>query len=219
MRIGFIELERRVKTLEDRLAGQRKPLTFTDPECNTPCTASLEQKIERLAAYFEKRAKENTKRADDLDSKIMTTLPYYLSGKSDAYQRAAEKVREVLGEPKPVSYPMYTPTAEESKVWKDNPKWTEPMFKKPAEYPAEYPAVSSYSQQEIAHAVSFVASASVKPAEKWVIDTKAKGYPNDPWGPSGDPDVCGEFPSKAAADAAIAKDRATTVVRRARRID
>ena len=60
---------------------------------------------------------------------------------------------------------------------------------------------------------------AVKPAERWVIDMRYKDSLNDPWEPSGDSDVRGEFPSKAAADAAIAKNKATTVVRRARRID
>jgi len=35
------ELERRLSLLEDKLAGQ-KPLTFTAPECNTPCNAGEE---------------------------------------------------------------------------------------------------------------------------------------------------------------------------------
>ena len=125
MTIGFIELERRVKALEDRLAGQRKSLTFLDPKCNTPCNAyeepkptekyrppaesTIGQSIERVAAYFEKRAKENTKRANDLDQKVQRQLmtwedgkraersSYYFSGKADTYARAAEKLREVLG--------------------------------------------------------------------------------------------------------------------------
>ena len=112
MTIGFIELERRVKALEDRLAGQRKSLTFLDPKCNIPCTASLEQKIERLIAYFERHSRENQKRSEKLDKELQTTLmsctdykcnehsSYYLSGKADAYARAAEKLREVLGKPK-----------------------------------------------------------------------------------------------------------------------
>ena len=111
MTIGFIELERRVKALEDRLAGQRKSLTFLDPKCNIPCTASLEQKIERLIAYFERHSRENQKRSEKLDKELQTTLmsctdykrnehsSYYLSGKADAYARAAEKLREVLGKP------------------------------------------------------------------------------------------------------------------------
>ncbi len=74
MTIGFIELERRVKALEDRLAGQRKSLTFLDPKCNIPCTASLEQKIERLIAYFERHSRENQKRSEKLDKELQTTL-------------------------------------------------------------------------------------------------------------------------------------------------
>ena len=118
------ELERRVRTLEEKLAGQ-KPLTFTVPECNTPCNAYEEpkpteeykppaespigQSIERLAAYFDKHAKENTKRAEKLDKELTSNFhpwdeygkksksSYYFSGKADTYARAAEKLREVLG--------------------------------------------------------------------------------------------------------------------------
>ncbi len=174
------ELEARIDALEDKLAGQ-KPLTFLDPECNTHCTASLEQKIERLIAYFERHSRENQKRSEKLDKELQTTLlswtdykrnehsSYYLSGKSDAYQRAAEKLRELLGEPKWAG----------TKVTREVPK---------------------------------------KPAEKWVIDMRSKGS-NKSWLISGDSDVCGVFPSKAAAEEAIAHNGAVTVERRARRID
>jgi acetylornithine deacetylase/succinyl-diaminopimelate desuccinylase-like protein len=176
-----IEMERRLQMLEGKLSGQ-KPLTFTAPECNIPCNAGeevLREKIERLAAYFEKHARDNRKRSDRLDLTMSTTLmptrdaeraersSYYLSGKSDAYARAAEKVREVLGEP---------------------------------EYPEMF-------------------GGEPKPAEKWTIDMRAKGYPNDPWGPSGDYDVYGTFPSKEEAEKAIAGNKAQLVERRARRID
>ncbi len=121
MTIGFIELERRLSVVEEKLAGRAvdmlksKPLTFTDPECNTPCNAAeevLRDKVERLIAYFEKHARENEKRAEKIEKSRteafhqfdkaikMDRSSYYLSGKSDAYQRAAEKVRELLGEPK-----------------------------------------------------------------------------------------------------------------------
>jgi hypothetical protein len=68
--------------------------------------------LQKLAAYFEKRARENEKRANKLEKEIREEFSpwdnytekdrssYYLSGKADAYKRAAEKVREVLGEPK-----------------------------------------------------------------------------------------------------------------------
>ena len=74
---------------------------------------SLGQKIEHLIAYFEKRAKENNKRADALDKKARTSLQaledcenterssYFFSGKADSYRNAAAKVQELLGDPEP----------------------------------------------------------------------------------------------------------------------
>jgi hypothetical protein len=93
------------------LQAQRtpKPLVFSE-EDNTPCTAAIEVKIERLIAYFNKRAKENERRAtkeesqkeelrvDSMEEFVQKDrTSYYLSGKADSYRRAAEKVKEFLG--------------------------------------------------------------------------------------------------------------------------
>ena len=71
----------------------------------------LHHKVEQLIAYFTRRAKENTKRADKEErevKKMRSVLrfstaqeyedsSYYFSGKSSAYENAARKVREILG--------------------------------------------------------------------------------------------------------------------------
>lgn len=195
MTIGFIELERRVKALEDRLAGQRKSLTFLDPKCNIPCTASLEQKIERLIAYFERHSRENQKRSEKSDKELQTTLlswtdykrnehsSYYLSGKADAYARAAEKVRELLGEPK---YPaMFGGKAPSGKTA------TGAVY----QYPFE-----DYN----------------KPAEKWIVEVDSRGS----WKRS--QVVPLEFATELEATQAMAeadKRYGMFITRRARRID
>lgn len=259
MTIGFIELERRVKALEEKLEGQ-KSLTFTDPECNTPCTASLEQKVERLISYFDKRSRENEKHSEKLDKEFRlrfcfgqtasatSTAPTTSQGKADAYERAAEKVRELLGEPKSAAYPMYTPTAEESKVWKDNPKWTGPTFKKPAEkwivefksssgdygrsldVPEEFSsetaaltAIAEVERRSTAGTKRRARRIDVLAPEKWITEYRSKRYPDLSWVRSGDLDVRGIFASKVEAEAAIAKNEQNmggykTIVRRARRI-
>lgn len=62
---------------------------------------------ERLISYFNKRAKENKKRSEKLENKKKTfhrldeytqdeRSSYYFSGKSEAYENAAHKVKELL---------------------------------------------------------------------------------------------------------------------------
>lgn len=76
-----------------RLPGQILPCT---------CTAELEVKLNRLVAYFEKRAKENEKRAKNEAiaggwcDESADRSAYYFSGKADSYRRAAEKLKELL---------------------------------------------------------------------------------------------------------------------------
>lgn len=88
-----------------------KPLTFKEFE-NTPCTAELEVNLEKLATYFERRARENKRRAEKLEKKIngfhdvneyldSVKSSYYFSGKDDTYTRAAQKVRELLSSKEP----------------------------------------------------------------------------------------------------------------------
>src|ERR1700686_5062311 len=91
-----------------------KPLVFKASD-NVPCTAEIEVAFEKLASYFEKRAKENARRAEKEEEKVTAQQRkelrdwsyhaevgadrsgYYFSGKADSYKRAAEKVREILG--------------------------------------------------------------------------------------------------------------------------
>lgn len=97
-----MEIERRLQTLEDYYRG-------TPSE--QPKAASLEslgQKIEHLIAYFERRDRENAKRAEKLEKKLATEFnpwdqsaqlersSYFFSGKSEAYANAAQKIREIL---------------------------------------------------------------------------------------------------------------------------
>ncbi len=62
---------------------------------------------ERLISYFNKRAKENKKRSEKLENKKKTfhrleeyvqdeRSSYYFSGKSEAYENAVRRVRELL---------------------------------------------------------------------------------------------------------------------------
>jgi hypothetical protein len=82
---------------------------FFDKTAETPCTAEIEVEFEKLATYFEKRAKENARRAEKEENKRFPNVAsyaegvqsdrssYYFSGKADSYKRVAEKVREILG--------------------------------------------------------------------------------------------------------------------------
>lgn len=83
--------------------------TYTYKVDNSPCTAELEVKLNKLVAYFEKRSKENEKRAEKNESdanrwnseypanaKLADRSGYYFSGKADSYKRAAEKLKELL---------------------------------------------------------------------------------------------------------------------------
>lgn len=80
-----------------------------------PCTAAVEvqlEKLEKLATYFDRRARENAKRAEKLEGKLTTFTSlvdivksergaYYFSGKEDSYKNAAQKVRDLLAHKKP----------------------------------------------------------------------------------------------------------------------
>lgn len=91
-----------------RVEAENKPLAFDVPI--TPCTSELEVKLQKLAAYFKKRAKENTKRAEKLDYEVRNTFmrpgesvqknnsAYFFSGKVDSYENAARKIMELLGD-------------------------------------------------------------------------------------------------------------------------
>ncbi len=86
-----------------------KSLVFSE-DITTPCTAEVEvlrQKIDRLKAYLLRHARENNKRAEELDKKVQDWTSfrpsqdckssYYLSGKGEAYANAHKKVMEILG--------------------------------------------------------------------------------------------------------------------------
>jgi len=84
-----------------------KGLVFKETD-NIPCTAELEVKLGKLATYFDRRARENGKRAEKLEANLKTFTnltdmvkseqgAYYFSGKEDSYKNAAYKVRELLG--------------------------------------------------------------------------------------------------------------------------
>ena len=88
-------------------APVQKPLMFGE-ECNEPCTAELEVRLRKLAKHFEMRAKENHRRANREERKADTFQDinnfvqhdrsgYYFDGKAYSYERAAAKIREVLG--------------------------------------------------------------------------------------------------------------------------
>ena len=83
-----------------------KSLVF-DEASNVPCTAALEVNLQKLVSYFEKRARENERRAKREEAKLLTfhkleeiagveRSSYYFSGKADSYKRAAEKLKELL---------------------------------------------------------------------------------------------------------------------------
>lgn len=105
----------------ENLHNTPKPLAFSERD-NVPCTAELEVKLQKLATYFTKRAKENKKRAEREEQfaerkRAWTNLSdaqehdrssYYFSGKADTYERAAAKLREALGETVPFGGASYT---------------------------------------------------------------------------------------------------------------
>jgi FtsZ-binding cell division protein ZapB len=78
-----------------------KPVPPLTHECVTG-------KAAKLAAYFEKRAKENTRRSEKLEAEKNVLKyaeqhiqnehsSYYFSGKADSYTRASQKVKEAFG--------------------------------------------------------------------------------------------------------------------------
>ncbi len=75
------------------LLKEGKPLTFQVSECNTPCTAELEVRLEKLAKYFETRAEENHRYKENHGNDYSG---YYFAGKASSYTHAAVKLREIL---------------------------------------------------------------------------------------------------------------------------
>ena len=58
-----MDVKHEIKELQHRVKRLEKPLLILEKD-NVPCTAELEVKLQKLAAYFTKRAKENKKRAE-----------------------------------------------------------------------------------------------------------------------------------------------------------
>lgn len=92
------------KEIED--LKKSKTLVFSESD-NTPCTAELEVSLQNLAMYFDRRARKNKRRAENLEKSLNTFVnletiveiergAYYFSGKADSYERAAQKLREAL---------------------------------------------------------------------------------------------------------------------------
>jgi hypothetical protein len=150
-----------------------------EPKSSTVAKGSLGAKITKLAAYFEKRAKENTKRAKDKEEQSKSlrvggfcsnwaneaeNSGYYFSGKADTYQRASEKVKELLREP-------------------EEPK----MF-------------GGFSTPAGATVTGSTVDLEDKPAERWVVEC----YIVKSWQPSGNTGLYKvEFASEEEAQRAI----------------
>ena len=221
-----------------------------EPKPSTFAEGSLGVKITKLAAYFEKRAKENAKRAKDKEEQSKSlrvggfcsnwaneaeNSGYYFSGKADSYQRASEKVKELLREPE-------EPTVSDAPAekWIGDPE--EPTF---SDAPAEKWVVECHfpegwlpsgntglckvefaSEEEAQRAIEEYGSEPLKyrvvrkglatlhqdVPEKWIVE--AEFYSG--WYRSAS--VPEEFTTKSEADAAIAK-QTDGVLRRARKVD
>ena len=165
---------------------------------------------DRLVAYFEKRAKENYKRAvkeENLGNIQAERSGYYFSGKADSYERAADKVRELLGEPP-------TPTTCTRKS---------PHVCTESGPCNGYPALNlnDYGIYETPEKTEHWEwrYAKTKP-EQWITEFRTKGKERA-WKRSGNEGLNGIFNSEKEAQAAVDADapRSMTIVRRVRRID
>jgi hypothetical protein len=166
----------------ENLHNTPKPLAFSEKD-NVPCTAELEVKLQKLATYFTKRAKENKKRAEHEEQlakrkRAWTNLSaaqehdcssYYFSGKADTYERAAAKLREALGEPVSFQYGG----ASYTHIFIDEAK---NLITPPEFLSGTWPALFGG-----------------KPKEKWVVERDFE----EGWSRSMDYD--GVYPSEAAA--------------------
>ena len=108
-------LKAEVEALKNKVYGKSTTLNISELN-NSPCTAQLEVDLEKLANYFEKRSRENERRAKKEEAKLLTfhrlgeivsteRSAYYFSGKADSYKRAAEKLKELLKGSKVVPEP------------------------------------------------------------------------------------------------------------------
>lgn len=183
--LGFrvLELEHPTRTV--------KPLAFSEG-LNTPCTAELEIKLQKLAAYFTRRAKENTKRSADRWLQEKST--YYFSGKADTYTRAAQKITELLGE----ESKRYIHSIKSIDVYVNLPKTNNlpksPAFMSAQEAGAE--CVICFEEEGSMSCIRHHLAKSAQPVkEQWKVECY---YPVSKWAQSIDyPDT---YPSKVEAE-------------------
>jgi hypothetical protein len=248
-----------INDLKNKLADalRVKPLAFSESD-NTPCTAALEVNLEKLAKYFERRAKENTRRAvkeEGISAKFEPRAHlhgrhensgFYFSGKADTYQRAANKVRELLSnayrgmdfskivmDEAPTMFGSLIRTTAtraipKPEVWIVETNYATGWEKSSnpganGEFTSEAAALAGISKQidgleRRARRIDVPA----KP-ERWITEYRSLRSKSEfDWQRSGDLDVAGEFTSEAAALKAIAHNKGSgyrSIERRARRVE
>jgi hypothetical protein len=217
----------RVRALEDPGSVYQYKAEWESPQpqvglIKAADSESLGQKIERLIAYFEKRAKENYKRARNLENKASTSLQhlevcaqtersgYYFSGKADSYERAAEKVQEILRDPVDPLVPQ-TCTRKAPHVCTENGPCNG--------YPAMFGGDTCKAPQSGTY-TGYLQWEQAKPVEKWITEFRIKSHHSNTWHPSQDKGLCDIFPSKEAAQAVVDKEapKLKNIVRRVRRL-
>jgi hypothetical protein len=144
-------------------------------------TKELEVKLQRLAAYFTKRAKENTKREKEQEEKLNTfhsvseynayaRSGYYFSGKADAYLKAAGKVLETIALHINVSAP---PPANPEK-WvvecrdPEGKEWLDSAYNGNEPFSTKGEAEGSYAQKSASNLLQYRARRIDVP-EKWIV--------------------------------------------------
>ena len=230
----------------ENLHNTPKPLAFSERD-NVPCTAELEVKLQKLATYFTKRAKENKKRAEREEQfaerkRAWTNLSdaqehdrssYYFSGKADTYERAAAKLREALGETVPFGGASYTSVFfDEAKNLITPPEFTSGTWPalfggKPEEQWIVERLFSGRDDSSRYRAVRnrskyrAVRLEEPKP-EQWIIEYASKklGYQKI-WHPSHDSGLREIFPSFAAAMKTINEEdpKPNHIIRRATKLN
>jgi len=184
--------------ITDNLRRLQPPLMFGS---SNPVKTDF---TEKLIAYFERKARENTKRAEEKEKmyKEESGQPeddrssYYFSGKADSYQKAADKLREVLNVPKPTA----------------TGRWFVGM------YEAKGLPVTTRNWYEARYPPSFYPGRLCTPTlkERWVVE-----YFNTAsrvWQRSGNKYCDGVYSSAAKASAAMDKGRSSILEYRVRRL-
>ena len=221
----------------ENLHNTPKPLAFSERD-NVPCTAELEVKLQKLATYFTKRAKENKKRAEREEQfaerkRAWTNLSdaqehdrssYYFSGKADTYERAAAKLREALGETVPFGGASYTSVFfDEAKNLITPPEFTSGTWPALFGGKPEEPWIVErlFSGRDDSSRYRAVRLEEPKP-EQWIIEYASKklGYQKI-WHPSHDSGLREIFPSFAAAMKTINEEdpKPNHIIRRATKLN